>query len=140
MQRHYIFASHGNLAAGVLNSVEMILGYQDNLHVLCAYTCENEDLTQQVDILINQFSPQSELIVITDIFAGSVNTEFIRYLQRPHFHLISGLNLPLVIEMLINSQEKNTAQLITTSLANMRENIQYCNQTISHSETADNGF
>ncbi|EAP0083376.1 PTS sugar transporter, partial [Salmonella enterica] len=26
MKRHYIFASHGTLASGVLNSVELILG------------------------------------------------------------------------------------------------------------------
>lgn len=143
MERQYIFASHGTLAAGLLHSVELILGKQPNLHVLCAYSSETdkpEDFSQQVDTLLKTFSPQQELIVITDIFAGSVNNEFIRYLQRPHFHLIAGLNLPLVIEMLISPPDWDSKKLINEALANARENIQYCNYTVNNNLITDKDF
>lgn len=52
MKRHYIFASHGTLASGVLNSVELILGKRSNVWTLCAYVEESVDLSQQVDTLI----------------------------------------------------------------------------------------
>ncbi len=44
MKRHYIFASHGTFANGLLNSVELILGKQPDIHTLCAYVEEEADL------------------------------------------------------------------------------------------------
>ena len=52
MKRHYIFASHGTFANGLLNSVELILGKQPDIHTLCAYVEEEADLTQQVETLL----------------------------------------------------------------------------------------
>ncbi|MBJ3457119.1 PTS sugar transporter subunit IIA, partial [Salmonella enterica subsp. enterica serovar Agona] len=95
MKRHYIFASHGTLASGVLNSVELILGKRSNVWTLCAYVEESVDLSQQVDTLIARIPPEDEIIALTDIFAGSVNNEFVRYLSRENFHLLAGINLPL---------------------------------------------
>ena len=37
-----LLASHGNLAAGMLSSLELILGKQENVEVLCAYV-DGED-------------------------------------------------------------------------------------------------
>lgn len=73
------FASHGTFANGLLNSVELILGKQPDIYTLCAYVEEEADLTQQVETLLARFPTQDELIVITDIFAGSVNNEFVRF-------------------------------------------------------------
>lgn len=140
MKRHYIFASHGTFARGILNSVELILGKQNNIHTLCAYINEGEDLTEQVNNLIASFPAQDELVVLTDIFAGSVNNEFIRFIQRPGFHLLAGLNLPLIIEMLIASQDEETPLLISESLANARQSIQYCNQTLNTAPVTDKDF
>lgn len=55
MKRHYIFASHGSFANGLLNSVELILGKQPDIHTLCAYVEEEVDLTQQVEALVARF-------------------------------------------------------------------------------------
>ncbi|WP_445991730.1 PTS sugar transporter subunit IIA, partial [Klebsiella pneumoniae] len=90
--------------------------------------------------LMARFPAQDELIVITDIFAGSVNNEFVRFLSRPHFHLLSGLNLPLIIDLLISAAEDNTEKLITEALTNAKESIQYCNQTIASAMTMDKDF
>lgn len=140
MKRHYIFASHGAFAEGLLNSVELILGRQPDIHTLCAYVEEKADLTQQVTTLMQRFPTQDELIVITDIFAGSVNNEFVRFLQRPGFHLLSGLNLPLIIELLINEQQQDSAKLISEALTSSKESIQYCNQTIASAMYTDKDF
>ena len=139
MKRHYIFASHGTFANGLLNSVELILGKQPDIHTLCAVE-EEADLTQQVETLLARFPAQDELIVITDIFAGSVNNEFVRFLSRPHFHLLSGLNLPLIIDLLISAGEENTEKLISEALISAKESIQYCNQTIASAMTIDKDF
>lgn len=140
MKRHYIFASHGTFARGLLDSVELILGKQQDIHTLCAYVDENRDLTEQVETLLTSLPAQDEVIAITDIFAGSVNNEFIRYLHRPHFHLIAGLNLPLVIDLLISADEQDSEKLIHEALSSSRESIQYCNQSIASALQADKDF
>ena len=140
MKRHYIFASHGTLARGVLDSVELILGKQQNIYTLCAYLEESRDLTEQVTELLARIPEQDEVIVITDIFAGSVNNEFVRFLPQPKFHLIAGLNLPLVIDLLISADEKNTDKLINDALLSSRDSIQYCNHTIASAVSADKDF
>ena len=102
---------------------------------------EEVDLTQQVEALVARFPAQDELIVITDIFAGSVNNEFCSFfLSRPRFHLLSGLNLPLIIDLLISAAEDDTEKLITEALTNAKESIQYCNQTIASAMTMDKDF
>ncbi|HFZ8994910.1 TPA: PTS sugar transporter subunit IIA [Citrobacter freundii] len=140
MKRQYIFASHGTLARGVLNSVELILGKRDDVFTLCAYVEEGVDLSQQVDALMAQIPADREIIALTDIFAGSVNNEFVRYLSQDNFHLLAGINLPLVIDLLMSEEETDTAHLISESLSNSRENIQYCNQTITSAMQADKEF
>lgn len=140
MNRHYIFASHGNFAAGILHSVELILGEQPRVRTLCAYINEQDDLSAQVDELLQSYSEQDELIVLTDIFAGSVNNEFMRFIHRPHFHLIAGLNLPLIIDMFISESDEATERLISHALENARESIQYCNHTIGQQPIADKDF
>ncbi|WP_312455706.1 PTS sugar transporter subunit IIA [Pseudescherichia sp.] len=140
MKRHYIFASHGTLARGVLDSVELILGKQTDISTLCAYVEEQRDLTEQVTELMQRIPDEDEVVVITDIFAGSVNNEFVRFLQRPRFHLVAGLNLPLVIDLLISGDEPDTGKLIEEALISSRESIQYCNYTISSAMQVDKDF
>ncbi len=82
------FCQPWQLANGLLNSVELILGKQPDIHTLCAYVEEEADLTQQVEALMARFPAQDELIVITDIFAGSVNNEFVRFFISPTFPFI----------------------------------------------------
>jgi len=64
MKRHYIFASHGTLARGVLDSVELILGKQQDIYTLCAYVDEHQDVTGQVDELLAGLPARDEVIAI----------------------------------------------------------------------------
>ncbi|EDD6057509.1 PTS sugar transporter, partial [Salmonella enterica subsp. enterica serovar Typhimurium] len=107
---------------------------------LCAYVEESVDLSQQVDTLIARIPPEDEIIALTDIFAGSVNNEFVRYLSRENFHLLAGINLPLVIDLFMSENDGNTTHTIMTALADSKENIQYCNQTITSAMQSDKDF
>lgn len=127
MARKIILATHGNFAQGIRTSLELICGKSTNVEVVCAYMDETFDLGQTVATIIYE-NQENELLVITDIFGGSVNNEFFKYVERPNVHLVSGLNLSLLIELytqldIADSLEKLITQAIKTS----RETIQYCN-------------
>ena len=75
-----------------------------------------------------------ELIVITDIFGGSVNNEFLTYLKRKNFYLVAGLNLPLLIELVsgLNTSEP-TEEWVRKTLHASKKNIQFCNDLLERS-------
>ena len=51
-----MLASHGNLAAGMLSSAEMVFGKQDNVSVICAYV-DGEDTQETCSDMFSHQSP-----------------------------------------------------------------------------------
>lgn len=135
----FLLASHGNLADGMYSSVKIIMGEQNNISTLCAYVKENFDLKKEVSKIINGLSSEDKLIVITDVFGGSVNNEFMTNLKNKNIYLISGLNLPLVIELITNQDNEDIDSLINNALENSKDSICYCNKVIN-SVQADEEF
>ncbi|GBD80722.1 hypothetical protein TEHD86_0633 [Tetragenococcus halophilus subsp. halophilus] len=129
LDRKIILASHGKFASGILSSLELICGKNEAISALDCYINENFDLKKTIDQLMLE-NEKKELIVVTDLFGGSVNNEFLRYIKRPDFYLIAGLNLPFLIEF--STQFANTdkvSELILQSLDNCKESIQFCNES-----------
>lgn len=127
----FLLASHGDLADGINSSLQIIIGKQDNVSTLCAYKEENYDLKEEVVKIISDLSFEDELIIITDLFGGSINNEFMSNIGKKKFHLIAGLNLPLVIELIVNQNQKDIETLIESSLINSKESIKYCNKLLN---------
>ena len=126
-----ILASHGRFASGILHSLELICGKKQSVVAIDCYVEETFDLTTTVDTLMQTYK-HYEVIVITDIFGGSVNNEFLRYIQQPNFYLITGLNLPLLIELTTQFQRGGAiSETIHQTLANSKEMIQFCNDSIA---------
>ena len=98
MQR-LVLASHGYLAEGMKNSAQIIVGKSAEIYTICAYVKEGITLESQINELFDSFPEDDEMIVVTDIFGGSVNNEFMQRLQNRRFWLVSGMNLPLVIQL-----------------------------------------
>lgn len=124
--RKYIIASHGRFAEGIYESVSMIIGKQDNVQILNCYT-DGIDAKSLVESAMALISGEDEVIVATDIFGGSVNNEFMKYLGRPNFHLIAGMNLPLLIQLFL-SQNENTEEMIREILSDVGTSPKYCNE------------
>ncbi|AUB54381.1 MULTISPECIES: PTS sugar transporter subunit IIA [Enterococcus] len=130
MEQIVILASHGRFASGILHSLELICGKKQSVVAIDCYVEETFDLTTTVDTLMQTYK-HSEVIVITDIFGGSVNNEFLRYIQQPNFYLIAGLNLPLLIELTTQFQRGGAiSETIHQTLANSKEMIQFCNDSV----------
>lgn len=126
----FLLASHGDLADGINSSLQIIMGKQENVLTLCAYKEEKFDLKKEVAQIIRELSCDDELIVITDLFGGSINNEFMSNLDKKKFHLIAGLNLPLVVELIANQSEEDVERLIDVALKNSKESIKYCNKLV----------
>lgn len=135
-----LLASHGDLADGICSSLKIIMGEQGNIRTLCAYTKEEFDLRSEVWEILNDLSYEDKLIVVTDIFGGSVNNEFMNNLNRNNLYLIAGLNLPLVIELATISDEDNIEEQIKSALEDSKNSIQYCNSIMKSTDIKEDTF
>ena len=78
-----------------------------------------------------ELNKDNELIVVTDIFGGSVNNEFLSYVNQKNIFIIAGLNLPFLIEFLAIKENHSTYDAIKEALVNSKESIQFCNETFN---------
>lgn len=124
--KQFLLASHGKFAEGILGSFQMILGDAPNITVLCAYTKENEEtLENTVKKIICERNRKEDLIVVTDVFGGSVNNEFMKYLNEPGVYLVTGMNLPLLLELYSN-QNMESRDMIRLAIASAQNNLKFC--------------
>ena len=71
-----VLLSHGHLASGMKNTIELIAGRQDNLFTYDAYVDGNNDIKAfLLDFL--KIHLNEKVIVITDFLGGSVNNDAI---------------------------------------------------------------
>lgn len=119
-------------------AMELVTGEQNSVSTLCAYTNDMTEVETPIKEIIDALCDDEELIVTTDIFGGSVNNEFMKYLSKSNIYLIAGVNLPLLFELIMNLESENTVQMIETAVKNARKQLQYCNPLIQCSIIEEN--
>lgn len=107
-----ILASHGKMAIGIKDTVEMIAGKQSDLY---AYSAYSDGIDSVKNIIREQIlnSVEDKIFVLTDILGGSVNREITELLQEfPQIILITGMNLPLILTLITMGKGVDVAVLI----------------------------
>lgn len=94
--RQVILASHHKFAQGLADTLEF-LGAKCDFHVICAYV-DDTPLEPQVKAVFDAISPDDEVLVLTDILAGSVNQKFLPYVA-PNVFVVAGVNVVLAMEL-----------------------------------------
>ncbi|MGM0125548.1 PTS system, fructoselysine/glucoselysine-specific IIA component [Enterococcus sp. AZ194] len=139
MNRKIILASHGKFASGILSSLQLICGTTDKVTALDCYLTEAFDLTKAVSEIIQE-NENKELVIVTDLFGGSVNNEFLHHIQQPNYYLVAGMNLPFLIELVTGfEQVESLSEFIQQALETSKQSIQFCNQTFEQ-EIAEEDF
>lgn len=100
-----IFASHGELSKGLKNSVSMIAGsLADSVETFSLYPGENPN--DYYHILLDEISKSEEkVIILCDIKGGSVHTALSQLLQLDNVVLLSGMNMPMALDIVLQYQD-----------------------------------
>lgn len=142
--RHYILASHAYYSKGIVSALEMIIGEQNNLSFYCAYTeNEGDDNEHFKDKLVRElrgYSEQDDVVIMTDLFGGSVNNELLELCRKPNVHLVTGINLILVLSLLISSEQEPIDEAIKRLIDEARSGMVYCNDLEVDEETSIEEF
>lgn len=129
----FVMATHGTFADGIKESIKLIAGEFKNLKALSCYMKEDFNLKDEIDKILLE-GKDEEIIVVTDIFGGSVNNAFFeRIPENKNLFVISGLNLPLMLELLGEYEDYSSAEnLIINSISNTNDSVHFCNQEINN--------
>lgn len=96
----FIIATHGHLADGYVSAVRVLTG-KEGIYAVNAYAEEMFDVYEHLKELTDTFDEKEEVVIFTDVISGSTTQSASRLLARPHTHCITGVNLPLVLELVL---------------------------------------
>ena len=114
-------SSHGHFASGIKSSVEILMGPNDRITVFDAYI-NQDSVNEHLDAFFRTVGPQDEVIMLSDLYGGSVNSVMYTYLTRPNTRLVAGVNLALVLELAVKEEisDEDLAALVEQSRTMLR--------------------
>lgn len=119
-EKKLILISHGSMAEGLKASAELIMGEQENVHAVCLLPSEGpDDFKKKFEDEIAGTSDE-DITVFADLMGGTpANVVSRLIMDGKKIHLISGMNLPLVIEWLNSQMSGMDSDYITAGKAGM---------------------
>ena len=135
--RHYVIASHGGFSKGIYESIKIIIGEQAGVDIITAFIDGKNDIEALVNGTLEKIPYSDEIIVCTDVFGSSVNTEFMKQLKtRKNLYLITGMNLPLLMQLFLSAEE-NTERMILDIVNSEDTHAKFCNSMIETQDVED---
>ena len=98
-----LLGSHGHLASGMATAIEILAGPQPHLTILDAYV-DQRNIDEELKAYFASVPSEEIVVMLSDLYGGSVNQKMYLYLERPHTYLIAGVNLALVLELCMQSE------------------------------------
>jgi fructoselysine/glucoselysine PTS system EIIA component len=129
--RKFLIATHGSFARGAHSSLELILGALENVFVLEAYSEENKSIAEELELVLEQVSETDELIIFTDLMGGSVTNQVLQFVRKKNVYVVSGFNLPLLLDVLLADAGAPVEEVIETGIANAKDQIVFVNKLLT---------
>jgi mannose/fructose-specific phosphotransferase system component IIA len=128
--RKYLLATHGTFSSGIKTSLDLIIGEMEHVFIINAYADGNRSIEDELHTVLTHVQPEDELIIFTDLIGGSVTNQVLRYALRENTHVVSGMNLPLLIDVMLAPAETPVEEVIETAINNAKGQLVYVNKLI----------
>ena len=110
MMKQILIATHGKMASGIRYTLELVVGKMAEITTMDAYVNPEDDVEK---MLQDYFSSHEgdRIFVFTDMMGGSVNQKMMRYADRPEVTLITGMNLPVLLQVALAGEDVSNQDL-----------------------------
>lgn len=129
--RKFLIATHGAFSKGIRSSLDLIIGDTYNTFLIQAYLDENNTVEDELATILATITADDELVIFTDLLGGSVNNIMLQNALRENVHIVSGINLPLVIEVILGDADIPVIEIIEDALVKAKEQMVYVNKLIT---------
>lgn len=104
-----VLASHGEQSKGMLNTVQMLLGEQDNIIAYGLYPEQTvTDLTEKLQAEIEEYGVEN-IIFMTELMYGSPFNSVVSLTRDYDVYHISGINLAMLMSAIIERDNEDTS-------------------------------
>ncbi len=122
-----LIVSHGSFGNELLKSSEMIIGKIQNVECISFNVGDKYiDLCKKVEESIKRVG-NNDLIVFTDMYGGSTFNAVDKLMKNNNFYHISGVNLPLFMDIAINKDSYSMDEMIEKIIKNGKKSIVFVN-------------
>mgnify|MGYP000687776886 FL=1 len=129
-----LIATHGTYAEGIQSAASIILGNMDGVDVINAYV-DDKSLKDKINEYFENKNGE-QILVLTDMFGGSVNQALMPYIQANSINLVTGINLPCVLEILSKRDFIDTT-IIKEIVEEARKQIMFVNEMLENVDSGD---
>lgn len=98
--KQILIATHGKMASGIRYTAELIVGKMAEIETIDAYV-EPEDNVEEKFKEYFQKHENEKVFVFSDMMGGSVNQKLMEYSKRENVTLITGTNLPVLLQVML---------------------------------------
>lgn len=127
-----VIMSHGSLSTGIVEAAEVILGPIEQIATVSLKSGEGiEELNADFLAALEQADTGDGVLVLTDLIGGSpCNVASMNLAEKP-YQLVSGFNLPMLIEVLSSrDQVGSIEELAAVGLQSGSEGIRNVNELL----------
>lgn len=118
-----IIVTHGNFGKELLKSIEMIIGKQFNTVTLSLL--EGDEIETLKSKISKEVDLNKKTFIFVDLYGGTPFNLSLDYLQRRDVFLITGVNLPMLLEY-YTKENITIEELIIIS----KDSIKYANKEL----------
>ena len=127
--KHLVIASHGFLSRELIESAALIMGEGPDIFYLCmCETTTRDEIREILEEKLEQWKLDDEIIIMADVLGGSICTLCTEFLVDRRVHIVSGVNLPMVLTALGGVEFMDLNEMIEQMINSAKEGICYINQ------------
>ncbi len=120
-----IIATHGNLSQGFSSGLEMLFGQAAGFKCLSLFADDSADeFGERLSALITELNCPEGVLILTDIVGGTPsNRALMESAKSPNVSIVTGINMGMLLEVLINRDEMSLPQLTQHAIETGKEGI-----------------
>ena len=123
--KQILIATHGKMASGIRYTAELIVGKMAEITTIDAYVTPEDNVEKKFEEYFANHE-NDRIFVFTDLMGGSVNQKLLGYSQKESVTLITGTNLPVLMQVMM-ADDDVTEEEIQEFIDDAREELQMVN-------------
>ena len=132
-----LVASHGPLSKAIVESAALIAGEEavkDIKTISITMSTSYEETKELIDQAFMCYGHDDYILALTDVYGGSITRVLSEYVGIRNLHIITGINLGMLLEALFAKDMYGKDELITYLMKNGKDSIQYVNDDLQNKE------
>ena len=116
-----VIVTHGRLAQELLDAAERIVRRTEGVKaVSLGWDDDVADSRQEIQEAIEAVDSGDGVLIFTDMFGGTPTNVSLAFLEKERVEIITGVNLPMIVKLLTDLQNREGSLLETAQVIRER--------------------